>query len=398
MRPLQPCTSVFAATTGLPCAHQVDYIRKEGLSLLPSDFHPHWYWDRYSGLPELLLEPLRVITYLPSTSRRTHSTRRIPSGWEGSEPQLRRCGLCREIGHTRASLECPVNIRHAREVLRAESATQIPSDLEHSDLEHSDLEHSDSGHSNSASQFIPRATIQAFFDSAGQSRLKLALQSILDSGDQLILKSTIQSVLESTIQPSPESTVQPIPEPASPPIPRSLVRFSLSPDPEFATQPGPRLLLLSPSPEPATYIDPIPADSHPIWPGRPELIHKRYIAEKAAWLIAHPDVQPAEYRKVRGLEYYPKRWLNENRKYLGIQRLDLETETLLDYIEHPPKWTDEEVEAWLDWDAEETIEVERQVQAEFDTRGGFSAERGVQGLNRQIRRDIQARRNEYRFA
>jgi hypothetical protein len=88
----------------------------------------------------------------------------------------------------------------------------------------------------------------------------------------------------------------------------------------------------------------------------------------------------------------------QNRRYLGTQRLDLKTETLLDYIEHPPKWTDEEVEAWLDWDAEETIEVERQVQAEFDIRGGFSAERGVQGLNRQIRRDIQARRNEYRFA
>ena len=35
-RPLQPCTGVFTATTGLPCAHQVDYIR-EGLSLLPHD-------------------------------------------------------------------------------------------------------------------------------------------------------------------------------------------------------------------------------------------------------------------------------------------------------------------------------------------------------------------------
>ena len=57
---------------------------------------------------------------------------------------------------------------------------------------------------------------------------------------------------------------------------------------------------------------------------------------------------------------------------MRIARLDLETETLLDYIEHPPNWTDEEVEAWPDWDAEETIEVERQVQAEFDTRGGLN--------------------------
>ena len=40
-RPLQPCTGVFTATTGLPCAHRVDYIREEGLSLLPDDFHPY---------------------------------------------------------------------------------------------------------------------------------------------------------------------------------------------------------------------------------------------------------------------------------------------------------------------------------------------------------------------
>ena len=122
-RPLQPCTGVFTATTGLPCVHRVDYIREERLSLLPDDFHPHWYWDRYSGLPEPLLEPLHVVTYIPSASSRTYSTRRIPSGWEASQPQLHRCGLCREIGHTKASLRCPVNIRYAREQLRAELAT-----------------------------------------------------------------------------------------------------------------------------------------------------------------------------------------------------------------------------------------------------------------------------------
>ena len=37
-----PCTSVFTATTGLPYVHRVDYIREEGLSLPPSDFHPRW--------------------------------------------------------------------------------------------------------------------------------------------------------------------------------------------------------------------------------------------------------------------------------------------------------------------------------------------------------------------
>ena len=60
-----------------------------------------------------------------------------------------------------------------------------------------------------------------------------------------------------------------------------------------------------------------------------------------------------------------------------IQRLDLEALTLLEYIDHPPEWTSEEVEAWLDWDAQEIIEVESLVQVKFDTRGGLSAERGI---------------------
>ena len=48
-------------------------------------------------------------------------------------------------------------------------------------------------------------------------------------------------------------------------------------------------------------------------------------------------------------------WLNENRRYLGFRRLDLETET---FLEGRAKWTDEKVEAYLDWDMQETINVE----------------------------------------
>ena len=250
----------------------------------------------------------------------------------------------------------------------------------------------------------------------------------------MIPKSTIQSILESTTQLNPEPASCPNPEPASRINPEPASRINPEPatrinpepatrinpepatriNPEPATQSDPRslrLISLSPgprsplpplpslSPEPEPAAQPVPeSDTRPIWPGRPELIHKRYVAEKEAWLAAHPGVRPAQYRKARRLEHYPKRWLNENRKYLGYQRLDLETETLLDYIEYPPNWTDEEVEAWLDWDIEETIEVERQVQAEFDTRGGLGAKRGVQGLKRQINRDIKAQRKRYRYA
>ena len=37
-----------------------------------------------------------------------------------------------------------------------------------------------------------------------------------------------------------------------------------------------------------------------------------------------------------------------------------------------------------------------QVQAEFDTCGGLSAERGVQGLNMRIEKDIRAIHKRYR--
>jgi hypothetical protein len=44
-RPFEPCTRILTPTTGLPCAHRIDDIRGLGVSLLPSDFHKHWYWD-----------------------------------------------------------------------------------------------------------------------------------------------------------------------------------------------------------------------------------------------------------------------------------------------------------------------------------------------------------------
>ena len=208
-------------------------------------------------------------------------------------------------------------------MLRAESAAQItPESVTQTTPE-------------SASQFIPRVTVQDILNSASQSSLKSALQSVLDSGDQLIPKSTIQLILELT-QPDPESATQPDLEPATQPDPRSFIRFSRSPSP---VSPLPPLPSLGPSPESATQPSPESVDTRPIYPGRPELIYQRYLADKVAWLRAHPDVRPAQYRKARGLKQYSKRCLNDNRWYLGPQRLVLETETFIE----PAKWTDEEV-------------------------------------------------------
>jgi hypothetical protein len=42
-KPLRPCTGVYTATWGLPCAHQLDRAKELGLSLLLEHFHEHWY-------------------------------------------------------------------------------------------------------------------------------------------------------------------------------------------------------------------------------------------------------------------------------------------------------------------------------------------------------------------
>ena len=232
-RLFEPCTSVFTATTRLPYAHKIDENQEFQLSLVPSDFHPHQYQDQYTAISAPTFEPIRVVSYTDQPQLQTQSTRRLPSGFEASEPRERRCGLCRQPGHTRSSLRCLVNIRCIQEEL-------------------------DSRPQASNSPFISKEEIKAILDSVGESVLKSSLQSVLDSGDQSILKSTIQSILESTSQPDPESTSQPDPESTS------------QPDQESTSQPD--------------------LDTCPIWPGRPELIYKKYLAEKEAWLSAYPLV------------------------------------------------------------------------------------------------------------
>jgi hypothetical protein len=334
-KPLKACTGVFKRTTGLPCAHKINDIQYTGESLYPSDFHGHWHWDRYLDVREPILEPLRIVNYSASTSSRTHSTRRIPSGFEASETRERRCGLCNQPGHTRASMRCTVKICR----LQAEFAPHEP------------LE---SASDSEASQVIPRATVQAILDSASrstsQSALQSALQSVLDLGSQLIPKATIQRILESHPAPPP----QPTPE-------------------------------LTPT-----------IDTRPIWPGRIELIYKQYIVEKEAWLTAHPTVRPSNYREKRGLESYSPRWCKEQSRYLPDHRIDLETETIL---EGRPHWTTEEIHAWLDYEALQEQEVERQVEAELIAAGGFgqSRERGIQGVYSRVETDFQALKAQYRF-
>ena len=87
---------------------------------------------------------------------------------------------------------------------------------------------------------------------------------------------------------------------------------------------------------------------------RLELIHKRCLAEKEAWLIDYPGVQRAQHRTARGLESYSKWWYDRNRRYLPAQRPNLQTETL----EGHANQTDEEMYAYLDHEAQKQQEID----------------------------------------
>ena len=73
------------------------------------------------------------------------------------ETRERRCGLCNQPGHTRASMRCTVNIRR----LQAEFAPHGPLES--------------TSNPELASQVIPRATVQAILDSASRSTSQSAL-------------------------------------------------------------------------------------------------------------------------------------------------------------------------------------------------------------------------------
>jgi hypothetical protein len=151
---------------------------------------------------------------------------------------------------------------------------------------------------------------------------------------------------------------------------------------------------LSPEPE----NPPIKADTRPIWPGRIELIHQAYLAEKTTWLAANPTVQPAQYRSKRGLQKWSKAACDRRslRWHLPLKRLNLETETL---IEGQPKWTDEEIYAWLDWDRQQEQVIEQQVEAEVVAAGGYGGDsrRGVGHIHAQIDTESRAEMQQYRF-
>jgi hypothetical protein len=143
-------------------------------------------------------------------------------------------------------------------------------------------------------------------------------------------------------------------------------------------------------------------DTRPIWPGRPELIYRQYLAEKETWLADNLGFGTlASYRRSRGLEIYSVALIRRYRHALLLWPLDLDTETLLK--DDIAEWSNEEISTWLDWkevqDQEATKEADREAEAELIKAGGYSRskERGVRGLWDRIDADIEARNVQYRF-
>jgi hypothetical protein len=138
-------------------------------------------------------------------------------------------------------------------------------------------------------------------------------------------------------------------------------------------------------------------DTRPINPKRPELIYQRYLAEKQAWLAAHPAVRPSGYRKARGFKSYNTAYCRRRAKELPLQRLDLETETLSS-LDDTPNWTTEEVQAWLDYEEVLQEEADKVEEAELVAAGGYGRVRGgYRSVWSRVERDIQAEKEQYRF-
>jgi len=67
---------------------------------------------------------------------------------------------------------------------------------------------------------------------------------------------------------------------------------------------------------------------------------------------------------------------------MGLQRLDLETETL---FPGRPHWLPEEIDAYADFQALEDERVEQAIEVEMAFQGGVGTERGIKGVHTRIK-------------
>ncbi len=328
--PLRPCTGAFTRGMGLPCAHICD-IKRNTTGLTPSDFHEHWYWDRQNTLRPLL-DPLRVRKQGNSavTVRTDRNTGRILSA--GEEQPARKppmCTACYTRGHKRTSPNCPLKLQAS-----IASQSQILRDL-----------------GVSQSQTIPPTISPS---------TTISITASIPAVSPLTDLPTVgtpftNSQLSVNLHVSPQQTASPQQNFRAPPtIPESpeynyeynydLYNQLLSYDSNTSK---PQTLALQPS--------------KPLSPNRPEVLLQSYLAEKEAWLAAHPSIRPTEYRKARGWKTFRPKILKEQLRYMPKERRDLSG----NIVAKKANWTSEEILVWLDNEERLEEELDEQVQSDF---------------------------------
>ena len=90
-----------------------------------SDFHPHWYYDRFTTpVQPPILEPLQIISKKAANTA-LNSTKRLPSSFEATEKREQRCGLCKNPGHNRNSHKCPIRLQQLVQEVEATTSTSV---------------------------------------------------------------------------------------------------------------------------------------------------------------------------------------------------------------------------------------------------------------------------------
>ena len=130
-----------------------------------------------------------------------------------------------------------------------------------------------------------------------------------------------------------------------------------------------------------TVLEDIPeedtVDPRPLAPSRPELLIQSYQQEKSTWLAAHPKVRPTNYRKARKWRVYNRRQLDNERRFMPLERRDTTTKKPIPGL---PKWTEEEVYAYIDNHQLQTEATEREMEQEFRENGGRLRVTGIRNM------------------
>jgi MULE transposase domain len=116
------CTGTYWRSMGIPCWHMIKDRLAEGEAsrIQPSDFHPHWHWEKplpgaepVAPEPPILDPETRQRRRTQEANRRAHQrqhaavrraqTGRILSQHEQMQTVLRHCSACVEWGHDKAT-------------------------------------------------------------------------------------------------------------------------------------------------------------------------------------------------------------------------------------------------------------------------------------------------------